>query len=213
MIFHEMERRDISRIETYLMDERKYLRVLPASVYQALDPDDLRILAHQYGIYQFPTQELVDWLATQVTGVSAIEIGAGNGSIGRALGIPATDSHQQSDPTTRALYALMGQPCIEYPPDVERLDAAAAIEKYKPHTVIGCWVTQKAFEGDKSGNIHGIDEEALLSSVKRYIVVGNHKVHGEKRIMALPHQELSFPWVVSRASAPELNRIYVWENP
>lgn len=203
---------DVSHLDDLLLDGLGLVRVTPARVYHQLDPLELRIWAHKHAVYQFPTLELIDWLRDQIGGEKAIEIGAGHGAIARALGILATDSYQQADPLMQALYGAMGQPVIQYPADVKKADAGEAVRLNSPHTVIGAWVTQKYKAGDVNGNIWGVDEEWLLKRVKRYILIGNAKIHGDKRIMRHPHLEFEFPWLVSRASAPELNRIYVWER-
>jgi hypothetical protein len=211
MTMEVLPNRDTAYLDAALLDDLGHVRVVPAAQLHDLDPLDLRIWAHRHGVYQFPTAELVSWLAPLLEGVKAIEIGAGHGAIARALGIPATDSHQQADPAIAAMYRAMGQPVIQYPKDVRKMDAAEAVRRLSPHTVVGAWITQKYKPGDKDGNMWGVDEESLLRKVRRYILVGNAKVHGDKRILKLPHEELTFPWVVSRASSPELNRIYVWE--
>jgi hypothetical protein len=203
---------DVAYLDPLLLDAHGQLAVLPAACYAAIEHDHLRTWAHKHGVYQFPTAELIDWLRAKIAGVKAIEIGAGVGAIGRALGIPSTDSYQQTEPKTVLAYALMGQPCIVYPPDVARMDARTAIRHHKPHTVIGAWITQKHRKGDRFGNESGVDDEWLLRNVKRYIMIGNAKTHGDNRMLVRPHQELAFPWLVSRSMAPELNRIYVVEG-
>ncbi|HEY3283412.1 MAG TPA: hypothetical protein VGN26_14180 [Armatimonadota bacterium] len=55
-------------------------------------------------MYQFPTRELVLWLQELIRGRRAIEIGAGNGWLGWHLGIPMTDSYQQSEHPDTMLY-------------------------------------------------------------------------------------------------------------
>jgi hypothetical protein len=212
MNMHVLPNRDVSYLNPILRDEDGFLRVVLAETLHAIDHVDLMIWGHKNGVYQFPTTELIDWLAKQIDGVSAIEIGAGLGAIGRALKIPITDSHQQDTPEMRAHYAAIMQPTIAYPKDVQRMDAAEAIRRYNPHTVIGAWVTEKWRAGKDYGNKDGIDWDWVLGRVRRVILIGNEKVHGPSRVMARPHQELEFPWIVSRARAPEFNRIYIWEG-
>jgi len=171
-------------------------------------------MGNRHAIYGMPTVELVEWLREQIGEVSAIEIGSGATGLGRHVGIPMTDADMQSRPDIRMYYVMSGQPTITLPADVERIDANAAVRKYNPHTVVGMWVTQRWRPGmpDHVGAlVDGVDETDLLRRVKRYIVIGNDAVHGDKDIMALPHCTYRFPWLRSRATYPEKNAIYVWE--
>ena len=209
---YSLPKLDVRHLDALLLDDKGLLRVLPAATLQAIQPEELMVWAHNKGVYQFPTVELIDWLSERIVGVKAIEIAAGHGAIGRALGIPATDSYMQERPKVRAWYRSLGQPTITYPADVLRQDAEEAVNHHLPHTVLGAWITQKYQQGGDTGSAFGVDEEWMLGRVARYIVVGNHKTHGDKRILAREHQELSFPWLVSRSMWPEHNRIYVWEG-
>ena len=60
--------------------------------------------------------------------------------------------------------------------------------------------------------MYGIDEDYILSKVKKYIVIGNEVVHSQKRILQYKHQELKFPWLYSRSMNISGNTIYVWET-
>lgn len=203
-------------MDEFLLDERGLPRALPSAYLESFGTYALRLWAHVRGVYQFPTTELIEWLREEIGGESAIEIAAGTGSIGRALGIRITDSRmQENNPVAVAYYRAAGQPTIKYPDDVEAHEAWDAVRRFKPHTVIGAWVTQLYREGDRGGNMFGVNEERILDRVQRYILIGNLGVHRDqegKRILARPHRELTFPWLVSRAARPELDRIFVWEK-
>lgn len=80
---------------------------------------------------------------SRIKGRIAIEIGAGHGVLAGALSIPATDNRQQEDPELRAYYAQIGQSTVPYGENVEKLDAAAAVAKYRPNIVVACWVTHR----------------------------------------------------------------------
>lgn len=172
------------------------------------------------GVYQLPTTALIQWLRREIGDRSAIEIGAGNGCIGRALGIPRTDSYVQTTPETQLLYQMIGQAITVPPLDVEPLEASEAVEKHRPEVVIGCWVTQRfdVSKGDTEGEaqalVNGIDEEWILDQpyVQKYILVGNVNSHGRKRILTRAHHEKLAPWLVSRAFTQADNRIWVWEK-
>lgn len=202
-------------LDTLLLDGGGLLKVHPAAVFDALDPVELRAWQHHRAVYQLPTQELVDWMRDEVGIRSALEVGAGRGWLGRALNIPMTDSWlQKVNPTVAAIYALTGQPVIPYSRDVERLDAAAAVAKYRPQVVFGCWVTQIAYahEPPGDGNAWGLDEDALLDQVETYIVVGSRKVHGTKRLLKRRHEVITLPGLRSRAQNVQDNVIYVWRR-
>lgn len=191
------------------------IRVAPLSALNGIDLNEIQVWCVRNAVYQVPTRELVDKLRSFIGSRKAIEIGAGHGAIGRALGIPVTDSYMQQIPEVRAKFALMGQPIIDPPPDVERLEALEAIQKYDPEVVLGCWITQLGTPDVPQSSPHGVDERALLAhpSVKSYIMVGNESVHAQKVIMRIPHETLGpESCLVSRGFEQQKNRIYIWSR-
>lgn len=203
---------DVSYLNEILLDEKGLVRVLPADRLHALDQDHLRIWLHHHAVYQFPTTELVEWLRTQIAGRDAIEIGSGNGAIGRALGIPRTDNRCQEWPDVRAYYALTRQPAVRYGEDVQTLNAVEAVRRHKPKVVVACWVTHiyNKREHERGGNMYGVDEDWLVNRVETYVHVGATSSHSQKRILSRPHEEIRADWLVSRAK-PEDRVIWVWE--
>lgn len=198
------------RLDDVLLDAKGRMIVPPAALYETLPPGQLRAWCHFRGVYQLACSELVDWARDRIAGRRAIEIGAGRGWLGRALGIPMTDSRVMERLDMAMFYRLTGQPVTPYGDDVEKLEALEAIARYKPEVVIGCWVTQLHLPGDDHGSAFGVDEVRLLDRVSEYIVVGNANVHGGKRICKREHAEFKAPWIWSRAARPELNTIYTW---
>lgn len=192
------------------------LRIQPAAFFANTERQRLRLWCHFRGVYQLPTTELVEWMQQRIGARSALEVGAGRGWLGRALGVRATDNHCQSWPDVRAVYAAMGQPVTEYGTDVECIAANPAIAKYRPEVVFGCWVTQWADPQKRmppgGGSVYGIDEHDVLRRVQTYIVVGNDAVHGKKEITARSHETVRAAWLWSRATYPEQNAIYVWDQ-
>ena len=189
------------------------MKILPASVWESFSWSEVRMLLHETGTYVVPTEELIDYLDKQIGLEDAIEICAGNGFIGRELGIPVTDSYQQQDDAgTVMLYQLAGQPCIKYPKDVIKLEANKAVDKFRPHTVLACYATHKWRYDTMSGNDKGVDFQRLLRKVHRLILVGNTEVHKDNPLMALPHEEVILPGFITRSAHPETNRIFIWEN-
>lgn len=170
----------------------------------------------QHGIYQIITTQLVDFIRNEIGGQAAIEIGSGNGCLGRALGIPLTDNRMQEWPHIRHYYLLSQQQPINYPRDVQKLDAADAIKKFKPDVVVASWVTQKWKFGmgkNVGANEHGIDETKFKGLIKKYILVGNEDSHGDKDILlfkTFPVITYKFDWLVSRSLSKQKNLIYIF---
>ena len=191
----------------------KDMRILPASVWQSFPWKEVRMLLHELGLYVVPTEELIDFLDKQIGDNSAIEICAGNGFIGRELGIPVTDSYQQQDDmTTKMYYQAFGQPTIRYPKDVIKLEANKAVDRFRPHTVLACYATHKWRYDTMSGNDKGVDFNRMMRRIHRLILVGNTEVHKDNPLMALPHEEIVLPGLITRSVHPETNRIFIWEN-
>ncbi len=200
-----------------LLDDRGQLQLLPAAAYDAISHEALMVWCNRNARYGLPTVELVAWLKERIAGRSAIEIGSGAGDLAYHLGIPGTDSKIQKRPAVRAWYESMGQPVIRYPKFVQNLDAFEAIEEYKPEVVVASWVTHwvdpnKPLPLGEVGCMFGIKEDLLLATGVTYIMVGNLDVHRQKPIFSLPHKEYNLPFVRSRATFPNLNRVWVWEG-
>lgn len=206
-----MDRVDTAAIRAAVMEDGR-IRVLPAAVWESFSWDETRTLMHEDAVYVLPTQELVSFLDSQIGGRTALEIGAGTGYIGRALGIRMTDSYQQrDDPETVRAYRMMRQPLVRYPHDVIKLEANAAVGRYHPQVVVGCYVTHRWYPGMASGNMKGVDFERLLPRVEKLILVGNLHTHADNPIMALPHEEIRLDGLITRSDDPSSNRVFVWE--
>lgn len=191
------------------------LMVMPATFYAQFDQTKLRVFCHKHALYTLPTVELIAWLRERIGGRSAIEIGAGQGAIGRALGIPRTDSYMQQRPEVAQLYRMTGQPTVTYPKDVEKLDAIKALRKYRPQVVIGSWITQKYMEGPayrQNASVYGPDEQQILARCEEYIHIGNEAPHGDKRILDRLAEKHRLPFLYSRAQTPELNIVYIFRG-
>ena len=184
---------DVSALEKEALDPRGHLVIKPAEFWEKQGVNLAQNFMYKHGIYVLPTSELIEWLNDKILG-SAIEIGAGNGSIGRALKIPITDSKMQDRIDIKLMYATAGQPTIKYPSDIEKLEASAAITKYKPQTVIGAFITHKYIDEVKMGNYWGVNEDFLLASVKRYLNIGNLETHKYKPILQIKHDSHYYPW-------------------
>lgn len=175
--------------------------------------DQIHLFMNQEALYVLPTEELIDFLDKEIGEADTIEVGAGRGIIGRELGIRTTDSYQQaSDSDTRIMYELINCPTIRYPKFVEKIDAVSAARKYRPHTILGCFVTHKWRGDTRSGNDLGIDMTKMFSYARRFILVGNKRVHGDNPLMKFPHREIDLDGLITRGFCQELNRIFIWEK-
>lgn len=159
---------DTSAADAALVDENGLVRPAPASVLSDIPSDAMRLWCHKRAIYLAPSIELIAWLKDRIGGRSAIEVGAGNGAVGRALGVPITDNRCQEWADVRAYYAMAGQPTVQYPKDVEAISALDAVSKYRPQVVVACWLTEfqllsSANDGKKLGKVQ---ETSLLLVVE-----------------------------------------------
>jgi hypothetical protein len=150
----------------------------------------------------------------RIAGRSAIEIGAGHGVLAQALGIPATDNRQQENEEVQACYRVLGQPTVPYGDHVEKIDAVAAIAKYRPRSSIECWVTHrlKTDRPEAGGSATGVDEAAVVAACEEYIVIGNERVHAHKPIWSLPCEKLTSPCLHSRAVNGSAHVVAMWRR-
>lgn len=197
-----------------LMGENHLIKLLPAATYDRFDPDGVRLWCHHHARYGLPTVELIGWLKDYIGRRHTIEIGAGAGDLAHHLGIKATDSKIQDEPEAATFYRLTQQPTIRYPAWVEKLDALAAIKKYRPQVVIASWVThwidptKPAPPG--GGCMFGVEEDRLLKTGVTYVLIGNLVVHQHKPILRKKHEEVALPFLRSRAHQPEMDRVLIW---
>lgn len=211
-----LKNEDVSYLHPILVGENGIIRSVPSTVLKNIPGNHLHLFAHNYGIYQYVTDELIEWLKNEIKTDLTIEIGAGKGIISRCIGIVGTDSYlQQDNAIVRQYYEALKIPVTSPPKEIMKYEANTAVDVYLPHTVIGAFITQLGTEKQAAQGIqcspYGVDESKMLSKIKRYIHIGNKFTHKGKHIFKLPHREFSFPWLVSRAFDQSLNRIWVWE--
>lgn len=212
-----LENQDVTKLENLLIKDGKIIPVHSKKIRGEFSPEMIMVFCHKHAIYQIPTIELIEFLEALIPDKQkTIEIGAGNGCIGRALGIKMVDNKMQTWPEIKERYRQMSQPTINYGEDVETLDANSAVVKYQPKTVIASWVTQKFYPGLVGGsNPHGIDEMKMFNDgVTRYVHIGNENVHGDKLILKSLYEVRRFraKWLLSRAQNQAENVIYVIEK-
>lgn len=194
------------------------LKVMPADFYRQFDQVDLFGFCARNGIYGLPTVELLNQINALILEASpsrlAIEIGSGNGAIGMGLGIQCTDSYMQGDPAIQAHYASIGHAVVNYGSHVAKIGGNEAVDYYRPEVVVACWVTHKynPAEHFREGNAFGVDEEQLLDKIKRYIFVGNLKVHAQKPLLQRPHRVIRADYLFSKSLHKDQNVILVWDR-
>ncbi len=213
MKFRVLKDQDVTPLEETVMLNGQ-LQVVPADVYKQFTQELISLFCVKHAFYCLPTVELVNWVSERIKGFKTIEIGSGNGVLGRALGIHMTDSFMQNWPEVAAHYRMVKQPTVKYGQDVKCYDAKKAIKKYTPHTIVAAWVTQIYKEDDgpeQNSSMYGINENWLIGRVKQYIHIGHEASH-TKRILKYKHTAYKFPWLISRSIDADGCVIYVWEN-
>lgn len=211
---HILDPSKVRDISPLLLDEQGRLKVVPASVLHDTTVTERAMFGLRHACYVLPTVELVERLKSLIAGRRAIEIGSGNGVLAQALGIVATDNHQQTWPHVKAQYDLMRQPVIQYGAHVQRMSAEEAIREYKPQVVVAAWVTHRydPARAWAEGNEDGVDERELLKNCEHYLFVGNEQVHKKKAIWDMPHRLEYPPYLFSRAVNQTRDFLAVWEG-
>ncbi|BAZ47099.1 hypothetical protein NIES4102_41450 (plasmid) [Chondrocystis sp. NIES-4102] len=213
MIYPPEVQEFLEKYDRILLDPQGILKLQSADFYKTLDNTDLRVWCICRAIYQLPTVELIEWLKSNFNLDKAIEIGAGNNYLYHHLGIKGVDNYSEQIPAVKLVHDILHEPSTNPPPEVENLDAIAAIKKYQPETVITSWMTLKTNdpEGIDAGHKYAPDEREILDTDVTYIHIGNEDIHSDRLIMAKPHETYYFGWLVSRGKHPEQNCIYVWQ--
>lgn len=211
----DLGRIDTSELDRRFLDARGELRLMPAEAYNEYAQEMLVAWCVRRAFYLVPTLELVQWLREEVIrGQRAIEICAGGNNLGRFLNIPRTDSYLHvRNLEMMAVNLYYRQAPVIPPADVVELEAMAAISRYKPEVVIGSWVVNyDPNDGSTGGGRHGVREHEVLRQVETYCMVGSTRVHGQKPICALPHEEHALSFLVTRGFDPACDRVFVWGN-
>ena len=220
----------LEKYDRILLDDRGIIKLQSADFYKTIDNTDLRVWCICRAIYQLPTVELIEWLKDNFNLDKAIEIGAGNNYLYHHLGIKGVDNYSEQISAVKLVHELLYQPSTRtgvrrrskrtsnrkerLPPEVEKLDAIAAIEKYQPETVITSWATLKTEDPEEidAGHKYAPDEFEILDKGVNYVFIGNEHNHSDRLIMNKFHKTYYFDWLVSRDYYPEQNCIYVWNG-
>jgi len=208
-----INRVDVSYLNPILLDDEGLIKPVSATTLQGIEEDHLKLWCVLNAIYQIPTLELIEFLKKYIEGKKAIEICSGKSGIGRALGIPATDSWMQTLPEIIVYYKSLGQEPITPPDYVEKIEANEAVKKYDPDIVLGSFITQRWLnEQDIDGNMYGPVEEEWVDAGKTYVHIGNEQTHGKKRILSRQHKVFKSGCLRSRAVDESKNVIWIWND-
>jgi hypothetical protein len=216
----------IGHMNTLLLDNMGNVKPISADQLQEYKREDIYMFMKKHAINVYPTLELLAFLKDIIGDRNAIEVGAGNGQIGRNLGIRCTDSYMMGRDEWKKFTDKMNeqnganvQGYIKYDPMVEKLTAYEAVKKYAPDIIIGGYVPQhitfrESKEGTLRGNIEGINEVDLVNSGSLYIMIGTIPLHSNRKVMqAIPnHAELKFPWLYCDTMMHENNRIWMFSK-
>lgn len=114
-------------------------------------------LIEKRGIYCFYSQELVAGLASLIGQRMCVEVAAGDGTLSRFLRARHVDIQASDD--------FSWGKVVDYPAEVVRLDAMAAIQRFQPEVVLCSW--------PPAGN--SFEKQIFRQRcVKTYIVIGSH---------------------------------------
>lgn len=215
MVFNSLQNADVSYLDAILKPKGVLIPV-PSAVLAPIPQEHLSLFCVENGVYQLPTTELIEWLSSYTRGRNAIELGAGNGVFGRALGIPMYDNKMQEWPEIKAHYQMLRQNTVQYGDDVITMDGMEAVKLTRPDVVIASWLTQIWKPEYEDGNMYGVDEEEMMEMVGTYIHIGNEKTHKTKAVLQNPKyeaQKIILPGVLfSRSMSANMNVIYLIRN-
>ena len=181
---------------------------------------------HWYGVYLLPTTELIDFIYDELLPEDKypdinkiVEICAGNGMLGKLLGIKSTDSYLQvRNKNVSQYYDIAGQPRISYPQRVLEISANDVHRRLKPEVIIGSYVTWGSkLKNDclnLSASYYGPDMERLYRDINTIILIGNETVqsHTTNPILIYSHEEYTnIPGMITRSN-PDYNKIWVWRK-
>lgn len=204
---------ELAILEGMALDENKRQQVRRAEFYSRFSLAARGSLCVRNGIYGLVTLELVEFIREHIAGRTAIEIGAGDGVLAQALGIPAIDNRMQEWPHVRAHYDELQQAPVRYGPNIKCMEGLEAVLHYRPQVVIGNWLTHlyRPKRHDAGGNMYAPDERAILKRVETFILIGNTCAHRGNSLLGKPHKHYAEPWMYSRA-VRGTNFVKVWKG-
>lgn len=215
IVLTSKEKELYANMENSFLDEKGLTKILPWDSWKEFPPNCIKKFCVEHDLWVIPTEEIMCKLDTLMpNGEECLEVGCGLGIIGRELDCTLTDSKLHGT-------SIVPIP-INYPNDVEALDAVSAAQKYQPHTILIChgvplWTERAAMEfmlkhhKDAGGSVYGIDYKEVLKNCKQLIAVAHKDILDLCNILNLPHRELKNIYgVVNRSLFPLT--IYIWKN-
>lgn len=206
----------VLRIDQQLRGEDGLLRLLPLAAYEVIPRPLLSYWAMLWGYWILPTVELVAWVREQLGDRPAVEVAAGAGVLGRALGIACIDwNTRRHFPEIALITRLAQQRDPARGAHVLDEEAWAAIVQRRPRAVVAAYPVQRVYEGDPAvfgGSRCGIEEWRIVRSVERYLVLGSAGAIGKRKISRLPHRRVRAPGLVTRCLYPEEEYAWIWDN-
>lgn len=209
---------------TKLIEEkdRKLLpKILPANEILKLGDMNRQLLMTMLGLYVWPTVELYEFFNKNIQNqTTVLELGAGNGVLGKKLGWNSTDNFSQSDkfnPRNEkekinheiALMQLRTHNIapVNYGDNVINIDAYDAVRKYNANTAVGLYIT------DVTQNEFTINllDVFMNDNTETFYLVGNMETHYKKSpIFELKHEVIEIEGLVVRHQNNGLGRIFKW---
>jgi hypothetical protein len=194
------------------------LQLMPDEFYKQFTWQQLAAFGAEKGVYIFPTPGLIQFLGNFITRKHSLsetlEICAGNGQLGRSLGIKMTDSHLHTDREWIEKNSN-DQTVIHYPDDVYPMEALDSVMTYLPNVIIGGYVPHLWKKGMKVGSLKGVNETHLFDyGARLYIHIGNHNVHAYKPLLKQwkNYRVLTSQSLFTVSPSQEKNCIYIFER-
>lgn len=222
IIPHEEQEMAFEKVSQVLIKNGTFQPADSKTLREQFTHKEIQLFMNKIGMYVLPTSDLIEDLKTLIPNLdTAIEIGSGNGVIANNLGIRATDNFmQRSDfkapSKLKDLHKqfLNSVPMVQYGPNVLKVEAHEAVKRFKPKTVLACFVTHlyKQSEPERQGNALGVDYRKIIKSTDRVVLVGNDATHRLNPAMELPLVSLQVDSLITRSKTPDLNRIYIWDK-
>ena len=198
------------------------LKLVSGKEWRKYGKNNLGVFCNLFNIWTIPTTELIDILDKEIDNLSCIEICAGLGLISKELSIKATDSYLHATDEFKSMANRINiTGIIEYPSEVEKLEASEAVDKYHPECVLGCYAIPKWTEEyakkyflktnkDLPGSICGVDYDYICQHIKRLILVGHKDLYCQYPFWKRPHKTIINQNIITRYTVNGLSSVYVF---
>lgn len=175
MVSKNLSADEMIALDEFFLGDDGFLRIMPVGHVEQV-PASWRITwMHRSGYWIIPTVELVECLKEEIGEDldQSIEIAAGAGVLGRALGIRSTDFMMAKwHPIYAEMMRRNGISAPNFGPWVERIEASEAVYRHKPRVVLGSYAIRRGGERLQTG----IDEKILMETVPKFILLQPKKI-------------------------------------